>query len=186
MKSKDDRAPTNAELEARLEAALAAMTDAEREACEANDHRALEAQRAQWQAEVDAMPDDEYQAALEAERQAMNDIALDSPAVRRSDGSWVAPSELLGDDPPAQPDYADDDEVAQGYLKLMRSKGIDNPLPLWGQTVSIAPDGTVLWMGPDRVFHPLTTPGGFERWQARSERIRREQEQREAEDGTGP
>ena len=134
-----------------------------------NPDRNAHAERAPTAAEVRA-------------RRALDDIALDSPAVRRSDGSWVAPSELLGDDPPVQPEYDAGDEVAQGYLKLMRSKGVDNPLPLWGQTVSIAPDGTVLWMGPDRVFHPLTTPGGFERWQARSERIRRKQCAREDDD----
>ena len=89
--------------------------------------------------------------------------AVDSPAVVRPDGSWAAPTELLGHDPLEQPDYDEDDEVAQGYLELMRSKGIENPLPLWGQTLSVAPDGTILWPGPDGRLYPLTGPGGNER-----------------------
>ena len=135
----------------------------------------LEAKRKQWQAARDGMTEEERQA-LDAEllkRRALHDIAIDSPAVVRSDGTWVAPGALLGDDPPEQPDYDEDDEVAQGYLKLMRSKGIDNPLPLWGQTLSVAPDGTVLWPGPDGRFHALTGPGGYER---SLERARRKQQ----------
>ena len=150
MSTKDEHAPTGAELAVK---------------------------RAQWQTALDAMTDEERRA-YEAEvrqRQALNDIALDDAAVVRADGSWVAPSELLGDDPPEQPDYDEDDEVAQGYLKLMRSKGIDNPLPLWGQTLSTAPDGTVLWPGPDGRFHALTGPGGHERMLERSRRKQQEQ-----------
>ena len=67
-----------------------------------------------------------------------------------------------------------DDEGAQGYPKLMRAKGLDHPLPLWGQTLSIAEDGGVLWPGPDGRFHPLTGPGGWKLRRDRSERKRRE------------
>ena len=138
MNAKDERVPTGADLEAK---------------------------RKQWQAARDALTDEERRA-LDAEllkRQALNDIALDSPAVVTADGSWAAPSELLGRDPPEQPDYDEDDEVAQGYLALMRSKGIENPLPLWGQTLTTAQDGSVLWPGPDGRLYPLTKPGGDER-----------------------
>lgn len=107
----------------------------------------------------------------------LNDIGLDSPAVVRSDGSWAAPSELLGDEAPAQPEYDEDDEVAQGYLRLMREKGIENPLPLWGQTLSCAEDGSVLWAGPDGAFYALTGPGGHERSLERARRKRQEQEE---------
>lgn len=131
-----------------------------------NDERApteteLDAKRRQWQAALDALTDQERQAYDQAElRMALHYLALADEGFVRHDTSWVAPSDLFDTDPLAQPDYDADDEVAQGYLALMRSKSIDRPLPLWGQTLRCAEDGTVLWPGPDRVCHALTGPGG--------------------------
>lgn len=107
-------------------------------------------------------------------RYARNDLALDCAAVLADDGRWGAPHVLRGTDPPVQPDYEPDDGIAQSYLALMRAKGIDQPRSLAGQTLRIEEDGTVLWPGPDRVFHALTGPGG---WQRNEERLRHRDEQ---------
>lgn len=158
-----------------------------------NDERAptaaeLAAKRKQWQAALDALTDEERQAYDEEElRTALHDLALADEALAdegfvRHHASWVAPSEPLGTDLPAQPDYDADDEVAQGYLALMRSKGIDNPLPLWGHTLRCDEDGTVLWPGPNRTLHALTEPGG---WHRMVEHARRKQQEREDTDREG-
>lgn len=150
-----------------------------------NDERApteseLDAKRKQWQAALGALTDEERQAYCPDElRTSLHDLGLDDAAIAdegfvRHDADWAAPSDLF-----AQPDYDADDEVAQGYLALMRSRGIDRPLPLWGQLLRCEDDGTLLWPGPNRMLHALTGPGG---WQRMRERAGRKQQEREEAD----
>ena len=158
-----------------------------------NDERAptdteLEAKRKQWQAALDALTDEERQAYCPDElRTSLHDLGLNDAAIAdegfvRHDAGWVAPSDRSDADPLAQPDYDADDEVAQGYLTLMRSRGIDRPLPLWGQLLRFENDGTLLWPGPNRMLHALTGPGGWHRMRERAGRKQQEREEADREE----